>query len=152
VNLHQQEYPNLTEPHDKAKRRIMHLGHTILTREGTRFLEEYERRGEAVLGGRATDFERMANQAWFAERFRLLPPHDRQIIAEVMRFEVTGASSVKETIEEMTEEAHQNTDRGSDLVAYAQQLQAYAGEPLREDMEVREAGEALKQLLFESDV
>ncbi len=142
----------MTEPHHKAKKRIMQLRRSMLTLEGTHFLEEYERRGKAVLRGETTDFEEMANQAWFAEQFRLLPPYDREIIMKVIQLQVTGPSSVEETIEKMVQEAHENPDRARDLVAYAQQLQVYAGEPLRQDMEVREAGEVLKRLLFEPDV
>ena len=140
----------MTEPHDPTER-IAQLS-SMLTREGNRFFEEYERRGEAVLRDDANDFEKMANQAWFADQFRLLPPYDREIVMEVIQLKVIGASSVEETVEEMIEDAHENPDLAHDLVAYAQQLQVYAGEPLRQDTDVREAGEVLKRLLFEPDV
>jgi hypothetical protein len=72
----------VTEPHDPTER-IAQLS-SMLTREGNRFFEEYERRGEAVLRDDVNDFEKMANQAWFADQFRLLPSYDREIVMEVI--------------------------------------------------------------------
>jgi hypothetical protein len=140
---------NVTEPHNKTPERIAQLS-SMLTREGIRFFEQYKRRGEAALCDGASNFEKMANQAWFAHQFRLLPPHDREIIMEVIQLKVIGGLGVEKTVEEMIEDAHENHDRA--LIAYAQQLQAYSGEPLRQDTDVREAGEVLKRLLFEPDV
>ena len=140
----------MTEPPDTPEH-IAQL-RSMLTLEGTRFFEEYERRGAAVLRGEATDFEMMANQAWFVDQFRLLPPYDREIIMKVVQLQVTGGLSVEETVEEMIEDAHENPDRARDLLAYAQQLQVYAGEPLRQHMDIGEAGEVLKRFLFKPDV
>ena len=140
----------MTEPHDPTER-IAQLS-SMLTRKVNRFFEEYERRGEAVLRDDANDIEKTANQAWFADQFRLLPPYDREIVMEVIQLKVIGGLSVEETVEEMIEDAHENPDRARDLVDCAQQLQAYVGEPLRQDTDVREAGEVLKRLLFEPDV
>jgi argininosuccinate lyase len=139
----------MTEP-DNMTEHVARLS-SMLTREGTRFLEGYEQRGEAVARNEATPFDRMANQAWFAQQFRLLPPYDR-IIMEVIHLQVMGGLSVEESVEEMIEDAHQNPDRARDLIAYAKQLQVYMGEPLRQDMDVREAAEVLKRFLFEPEV
>jgi hypothetical protein len=52
----------------------------------------------------------------------------------------------------MIEEAQTKPDRARDIAAQAQQLQVYAGESISPDMDVREAGEVLKRLLFAPDV
>jgi len=72
---------------------------------------------------------------------------------EVIQLQVTRGLSVEQTVEEMIEETHKTPDRAHDFIAYAHQLQAYAGEPLPQAMGIREAGEVLlKRLLFQTHV
>jgi hypothetical protein len=52
----------------------------------------------------------------------------------------------------MIEQAHADPDSARTLIAWAEQLQVYAGEPLLPDMNVREAGDVLRRLLFDRDV
>jgi hypothetical protein len=97
----------------------------------------------------------MADQAWTAEQLPTLSRSDLEIVMKAMQlhfFRVWGVSSGEEAIEQMVEEAQTNPERAQDLVAQAQQLQVYVGESISPDMDVPEAREVLKRLMFDPDV
>ena len=97
----------------------------------------------------------MADQAWTAEQMPTLSRPDLEIVMKAMQlhtFRVWGASSGEEIIEEMIAEAYVDPVRARDLVARAQQLQVFAGESISPNMNVHEAGEVLRRLLFDPDV
>jgi hypothetical protein len=126
-----------------------------LTQKGRDFLDEWERREEGAGQSGRTDLDTMANYAWTADRMPTLSKSDLEIVMKAMQlktFQVLGASSGEEIIEEMIAEAHVNPIRASNLVAQAQQLQVFAGESISPNMNVHEAGEVLRRLLFDPDV
>jgi len=139
----------VTEPNDLTKR-IAQL-RARFTPEGNRFLDEYERRIEAS----DTDLGNMSFQAWVAEQLPTLSESDRDIAMRAMQLNVLkafGGSSGEEIVEEMVERAQEDSQRAHNLVAGAQQLQVDADEPLQPDMDVHEAGDVLRRLLFDPDL
>lgn len=97
----------------------------------------------------------MADQAWTAEHMPTLSGPDREIVMKAMQLhtlQVWGASSGEEIIEEIIAEAYVDPVRACNLVDQAQQLQVFAGEPITPNMDVHEAGEVLRRLLFDPDV
>jgi hypothetical protein len=143
----------VTEPNDTTQR-IAQL-RANLTQKGRDFFDEWERRSEEVGQSGCTDLNAMADQAWTAEQMPTLSKSDLEIFIKAIQLhtlQVWGTSSGEETVEQMIEEAQTKPDRARDIAAQAQQLQVYAGESISPDMDVREAGEVLKRLLFDPDV
>jgi hypothetical protein len=97
----------------------------------------------------------MADSAWTTEQLKSLPAEDRAVVMEAMQVharQVWGGATGEEIVDEMIEQARADPDSARTLIAWAEQLQVYAGEPLLPDMNVREAGDVLRRLLFDRDV
>ena len=143
----------MTEPNHLAER-IAQL-RARLSPEGERFFAEYERRSDAVSTGYRTDLDSMADSAWTTEQLKSLPAEDRAVVMEAMQLharQVWGGATGEEIVDEMIEQAHADPDSARTLIAWAEQLQVYAGEPLLPNMDVKEAGDVLRRLLFDRDV
>jgi hypothetical protein len=147
------ERMNVAEPNDLSER-ISQL-RARLTPDGKQFFEEFERRSDAVRRGEATDIDHMEDSVWLRDRLPTLSVHDREIVVRAMQLhalQVFGSSSGEETIEELVDQAHEDPEDASRLIAMAQEFQVYVGEPLQPDMDVREAADVLRRLLFDSDL
>ena len=113
---------------------------------------------DAIRRSEDTDLHQIAAQAWVADQLPTLSEHDREVAMKAIQLwsiqTISGERQLsgEQIIEEMVEEAQKDPDRTRDIVSQAQQLQVYAGEPLSQNMDVREAGEVLKRLLFDPDV
>ena len=143
----------MTDSNDLAER-IAQL-RTRLSPEGERFFAEYMRRFDAVSAGDRTDLDHMADSAWTLEQLQSLPADDVFIVMQAMQLhamQVYGGATGEDIVEEMVEQAHADPESARTLIAQAQQLQIYAGEPLQPDMDVNEAGNVLRRLLFDPDL
>jgi hypothetical protein len=139
----------VTEPNDLTNR-ILRL-RSELTPEGIRFYDEYERRINAA----TNDLDKMRFQAWVAEQLPTLSEHDRDIVMRAIQLhalQVFGGISGEDVLEELVEDAQNDSDSARSLIAGAQQLQVYKGEPLSPDMDLREAHDVLRRLLFDQDL
>jgi hypothetical protein len=126
-----------------------------LTQKGRDFFDEWERRSESVSQSGRTELDAMTDQVWLADQMRTLSKSDLDIVMKAMQLhslQVWRASGGEEIIEEMIAEAYVDPVSADTLVAQAQQLQIFAGEPLSPNMDVQEAGEVLRRLLFDPDV
>ena len=127
----------------------------LLTQKGQTFLDEWINRFESIGQSGSTGLGAMADQAWIAEHMPTLSRSDLETAMKATQLhtlQAWGFSSGEEAVEQMIEEAQTKPDRARAIVAQAQQLQVYAGESMSPDMDVREAGEVLKRLLFDPDV
>jgi hypothetical protein len=106
--------------------------------------------------GRVPDLEDMTDQARLRQQLQTLSAYDLGIVMRAMQLHALqvfgGNSSGEEIFEELVEKAQKDPERARTLVAQAQEQQVYAGEPVRSDMDIREAGDVLKRLLFNPDL
>jgi hypothetical protein len=101
-----------------------------------------DRHGDRVQRGELTEEDREYNKLRFYQQFDALSQHDREILVEVVRLQLSLASDA----EEIVAQASREPEYARKLVALAQMIETVGeGKPLRENMAVHDALEVLKQ-------